>query len=64
MSAAAWRYVTLPWAMPLPCKRCGEQAATVAVYEGRTWQYSMCTACAEAHRAEHEEQLELFGETT
>ena len=62
MSGQAWRYVALPWAMPLPCQGCAAQPATVALYEGRVWRETRCAACAEGHRAVHGEQLELFRE--
>jgi protein-arginine kinase activator protein McsA len=57
----AWRYSPLTWATPL-CQGCEAAAGTMAVYEGRTWRLTLCAACAAAHRSEHGEQLDLFGE--
>lgn len=59
----AWTYRPVPLAeLPRPCQGCWEADAVVAVYEGRVWQVSLCAACAAAHREEHGEQLELWGE--
>lgn len=53
-----WTYRPLHW--QTPCQVCAAAVGTVAVYERRVWQCTLCAACAEAHRAVHGEQLELF----
>ena len=62
MSGDAWTYRPFADPVPLPCQGCGVADATVAVWHGWVWQVSLCAACADAHRAVHGEQLELFGE--
>ena len=63
MPAEAWTYRPVPLGeLPRPCQGCWEADAAVAVWQGRTWQRSLCAACAQAHRDVHGEQLDLFGE--
>lgn len=55
----AWTYRALTWAMP-QCQGCEADGATVAVYEGRVWQCTLCAACAAVHQRDHAVQLSLF----
>ena len=53
-----WQPLLYPWGT---CQRCHEADAMVIAYEGRVWRETLCAVCAEAHRAVHGDQLDLFG---
>jgi len=47
-----FRYEPLPPHQPV-CTGCWQHAATLRVWQGRTWRAALCDVCARAHRRAH-----------